>query len=412
MLTRSVGAMEGRSQELPIILRGQVTDAITGTPLEGVEIIDRRCKTTITYTDINGNYEFVWNNGCAPTVPNSLSVTYSKPGYRFEYRPSFENQPDDTAANYAHISCPVCMPVPSAVNVVMHPYKESYRAQILQRELFRGKGGQVALAKIRAATFQSDDILLVDIVSTDHGSDQQYDVNLKGDGVGLITLMTGQSKAGRGGHLQMYGEISNQNANAVDGFWHLSFTHNAPWPDQSESADFPIHQAVASPDWIQEYFTVEVIDNTSTCDECREWEWQVVKLTPLPRRVAIDIKPDSDPNSINLKSKGVIPVAILSDADFSAITEINVSTLRFGPEDAEPGDGAEAAHLGHVDDVNEDGFLDAVIHFPTQDTGIWPDDTVACVTGTTVAPTPEDATPIAGCDDIRITPGSSRGRGN
>ena len=126
--------------------------------------------------------------------------------------------------------------------------------------------------------------------------------------------------------------------------------------------------------------------------------------------VSIDIKPGTASNSINLKSKGVIPVAILSDADFSAITEIDISTLRFGPEGAESQDGASAAHKGHADDVNGDGYLDAVIHFPIQDTGIEPEDTVACVTGTTAAAAPEDVKPIEGCDDIRITPGIGRGR--
>ena len=123
--------------------------------------------------------------------------------------------------------------------------------------------------------------------------------------------------------------------------------------------------------------------------------------------VTLDIKPGSDPHSINLKSKGLIPVAILSDADFSAITEIDVSTLRFGPEGAEPEDGASAAHKGHVDDVNGDGYLDAVIHFPTQNTGIGPDDEIACVTGTT-----SGGAAIEGCDSIQITPGSAKGKGN
>ena len=42
----------------------------------------------------------------------------------------------------------------------------------------------------------------------------------------------------------------------------------------------------------------------------------------LVTAVSIDIKPGNDPNSINLKSNGVIPVAILSDDDFNAVSEI------------------------------------------------------------------------------------------
>ncbi len=51
--------------------------------------------------------------------------------------------------------------------------------------------------------------------------------------------------------------------------------------------------------------------------------------------VDIDIKPGSDPNSINLKSKGVIPVAILGSAIFD-VTYVDVTTLVFA--------GASPAH--------------------------------------------------------------------
>ena len=117
--------------------------------------------------------------------------------------------------------------------------------------------------------------------------------------------------------------------------------------------------------------------------------------------VDIDIKPGGDPNSVNLKSNGVIPVAILSDADLNASREIDVSTLTFGPG------GASAAHNGHSEDVDGDGDTDFVLHFATQDAGIDAGDTDACLAGTTVS-----GTGLEGCDDIRITPGSSKGRDN
>jgi hypothetical protein len=47
--------------------------------------------------------------------------------------------------------------------------------------------------------------------------------------------------------------------------------------------------------------------------------------------IAIDIKPRSEINSINPRSKGTIPVAILSTEDFYAPDEVDRDSLMFGP---------------------------------------------------------------------------------
>jgi hypothetical protein len=44
--------------------------------------------------------------------------------------------------------------------------------------------------------------------------------------------------------------------------------------------------------------------------------------------IAIDIKPGTEPNEINAKAKGAIPVAILSSATFDTTT-VDASSLRF-----------------------------------------------------------------------------------
>ena len=108
--------------------------------------------------------------------------------------------------------------------------------------------------------------------------------------------------------------------------------------------------------------------------------------------VDIDIKPGNFPNSINTKSKGNIPVAVLGSATFD-VNDIDRTTLAFGPGGATP------AHtdLGHLEDVNGDGFMDLVSHYPTQDTGLALGDTDACVTGSTTG-----GQAFQGCDSVNI----------
>lgn len=74
-------------------------------------------------------------------------------------------------------------------------------------------------------------------------------------------------------------------------------------------------------------------------------------------RVEIDIKPGSYPNSINLNSKGVVPVAILTTPIFN-VTTVDISTVAF----------AEAEPIRQtLEDVDRDGDLDYLFHFRTED---------------------------------------------
>jgi hypothetical protein len=102
-----------------------------------------------------------------------------------------------------------------------------------------------------------------------------------------------------------------------------------------------------------------------------------LRIRTLPKTVQIDIKPGSFPNSINPRSKGVIPVAILTTNSFDANT-VDPTTVLFGPT------GTEAA-LVHsaLEDVDGDGDTDMILHFKTQDTGIVCGATSASLTGET-----------------------------
>jgi hypothetical protein len=110
--------------------------------------------------------------------------------------------------------------------------------------------------------------------------------------------------------------------------------------------------------------------------------------------VAIDIKPGSFPNSINPKSKGVIPVAILTTGAFDATT-VDPTTVLFGATGTE----TVPVHSA-LEDVDGDGDTDMILHFNTQDTGILCGDTAASLTGETfggVAIKGSDSIKTVGC---------------
>jgi hypothetical protein len=92
-------------------------------------------------------------------------------------------------------------------------------------------------------------------------------------------------------------------------------------------------------------------------------------------RVAIDVKPGSFPNSINPRSAGKIPVAILTTDTFDGAS-VDPNTVRFGSNGAEAGPVQSA-----LEDVDGDGDIDMILHFNTQDTGIQCGDTSASLTG-------------------------------
>jgi hypothetical protein len=94
--------------------------------------------------------------------------------------------------------------------------------------------------------------------------------------------------------------------------------------------------------------------------------------------VDIDIKPGSFPNSTNPRSKGVIPVAILGSATFDVAT-VKPDTARFGRTGTE----APPAHYA-FEHVNGDGYIDMILHFRTQQTGIACGSTQASLTAATI----------------------------
>jgi hypothetical protein len=121
-----------------------------------------------------------------------------------------------------------------------------------------------------------------------------------------------------------------------------------------------------------------------------------VILKPGEIEVVIDIKPGSDPNCINLGSGGVVPVAILGSTAFDVAT-INHTTLKLEGSHARAK--GKSGNIGSFEDVNTDGFVDLVVHFPVNELNLTESDVEATLTGTL-----HNGTPIEGTDDICIVP--------
>ena len=121
-------------------------------------------------------------------------------------------------------------------------------------------------------------------------------------------------------------------------------------------------------------------------------------ITVIPIPVDIDIKPWSDPNSINTKSNGVVPVAILGSASFD-VTTVDASTLNFGPDGAGPGHDLTDLDVlaDHYEDANGDGYMDLVSHYRQKDIGLVVGDTQACLRGDLL-----DGRAFEGCDAVRV----------
>jgi len=112
--------------------------------------------------------------------------------------------------------------------------------------------------------------------------------------------------------------------------------------------------------------------------------------------VTIDIKPGSFPNSINLGSQGTVPVAILGSATFNATL---IDPLTVTVADAQVKLKGKGTPMASLEDVNNDGFADMVVHVSTQALQVNAADTEAIVEGSTVG-----GTPFRGKGSVRIVP--------
>ncbi len=113
--------------------------------------------------------------------------------------------------------------------------------------------------------------------------------------------------------------------------------------------------------------------------------------------VSIDIKPGSDPNSINAKNdNGVIPVAILSTEAFDARSVDHTSVTFEGASEAHV-DKKSGVARRHEEDVDGDGDIDLVFHFRHEETSLSSASTEGVLQGLTYG-----GVPIEGSDTVRM----------
>lgn len=114
----------------------------------------------------------------------------------------------------------------------------------------------------------------------------------------------------------------------------------------------------------------------------------------VSKQVRIDIKPGSDPNSINLGSNGNVPVAIFSAADFDATTIDPLTVTLAGAAVKLKGKGTP---MSSAEDIDGDGTLDLIVHVDTTALQLSLGDTEAVLEATTY-----DGMKIRGKDSIRV----------
>ncbi len=121
--------------------------------------------------------------------------------------------------------------------------------------------------------------------------------------------------------------------------------------------------------------------------------------------ILLDIKPGSFPNSVNLNSKGVLPVAILGTEDFD-VNSVDQSAdilLFSGPLPINGGGSPVSPIRSAFEDVNVDGFMDLTLKFSIAEMvkqgALVPDTIEGILIGLL-----KDGTSITGMDSIRIVP--------
>jgi hypothetical protein len=156
--------------------------------------------------------------------------------------------------------------------------------------------------------------------------------------------------------------------------------------------------------------TVRILSKNGTPGQYLDFDNFRISSVASVTEVEIDIKPGSDPNSINLGSGGTVAVAVLGSASLN-VNDIDPDTLTLGTAGVKTV-GKTARTLCSVADVSgdfsagpegaPDGFPDLVCHFITMDIAPEAGDTTATISGNLLAAAGGAA--IEGTDSVNIIP--------
>ena len=144
--------------------------------------------------------------------------------------------------------------------------------------------------------------------------------------------------------------------------WLEGIDEFALWKPVGENDEAPLDLGTILPQYLgigTHTLTLEVNDGKETVSDEMVLTIEIASLT-------IDIKPGSYPNSINLGSNGVIPVAILSTDipyfDATLILAERVFLAGAGVVVRAKGNNT----MAHEEDINEDGLMDLVVKVETE----------------------------------------------
>ena len=108
--------------------------------------------------------------------------------------------------------------------------------------------------------------------------------------------------------------------------------------------------------------------------------------------IPIDFKAFSDPNTVNLGRGGLTSVAILATTDFDPFSQIDVDSLRFGPNEA-----SAVRCSTQPEDLNGDGLGDMSCKFKNSEIGWYLGQTLVYLTGELV-----NGDSFMAADEVRI----------
>ena len=115
--------------------------------------------------------------------------------------------------------------------------------------------------------------------------------------------------------------------------------------------------------------------------------------------VSIDIRPGGFPNTVNLRSRGMLPVAILTTPDFDAM-QVDPDSVLLGDAGLS---GTAVVFKSTIEDVNGNGFLDLLLFFKiaelVDNRALDASSTVLTLTGDTF-----DGISVEGSDSVRLVP--------